>query len=236
MSTDGDMGDRGEGQSVLVGEFALGLLDTEEHARVARRIAADPALKAELGMWRLHLSALDRQYSEQLAPRAILARVEARLFPQPRPPSLWNSLALWRSLAAGGVAVAVAAIGFSLLQPVELDPDDFAIQLVAALQAQEGSGVSFVALYDPATGMLRLTSLSGEAMPDRDFELWAIHGAEPPVSMGVVPMQARAEIELPDDMPFTEDTVLAVSVEPRGGSPTGGPTGPVVAMGKATAL
>src|SRR5688572_4874821 len=168
MSTDGDMGDRGEGQSVLVGEFALGLLDSEEHARVAQRIAADPALKAELGRWRLRLSALDREYAEQLAPRAILARVEARLFPQPRPPSLWNSLALWRSLAAGGVAVAVAAIGFSLLQPAQLSPRDFATQLVAALEAQEGSGVSFVALYDPATGMLRLTSLSGEAMADRD--------------------------------------------------------------------
>jgi anti-sigma-K factor RskA len=54
--------------------------------------------------------------------------------------------------------------------------------------------------------------------------------------MGVVPMDARAEIEMPDDMPFTEGTVLAVSIEPRGGSPTGGPTGPVVAMGKATAI
>jgi anti-sigma-K factor RskA len=237
MSTDGDIGDRSEGPSVLVAEFALGLLDAEEHARVASRIATDPALKAELRMWRLRLSALDREYGEQLAPRAILARVEARLFPQPRPPSLWNSLAFWRSLAAGGVAVAVAAIGFSLLQPAQLDPRAVATQLVAALQAQEGSGVSFVALYDAATGMVRLTALSGQALPDRDFELWAIQGTGAPVSMGVVPIDARAEIKMPEDMPeFDEGTVLAISLEPLGGSPTGGPTGPIVAMGKATTI
>jgi anti-sigma-K factor RskA len=236
MSMDDDIGERQDEDGPLVGEFALSLLDADEHARMAARIAADPALKAELRLWRLRLAALDGHYAELQAPRAALLRAEARLFPQPRSPSVWNSLSFWRSLAAGGIAVAVAAIGFSLIQPAPLDPEEFASQLVAAIEAQEGSGVSFVALYDPATGMLRLTSLSGEPMPDRDFELWAIHGTEPPVSMGVVPMDARAEIEMPDDMPFTEGTVLAISVEPRGGSPTGGPTGPVVAMGTATAI
>jgi anti-sigma-K factor RskA len=237
MSTDGNIGDTGDRDGdFLVGEFALGVLSAEEHARVAARIAADPALKAELAMWRQRLAGLDREYAEERAPLAPLLRAEARLFPQPRPTSAWNSLVVWRSLAAGGVAVAVAAIGFNLMQPATLDPRELATQLVAAIEAQEGSGVSFVALYDSATGMLRLTSLSGEPMPNRDFELWAIHGSEPPVSMGVVPMDARAEIEMPDDVPFTEGTVLAVSIEPRGGSPTDGPTGPVVAMGKATAI
>ena len=235
MSTDGNIGEiRDEG--VLVGEFALGVLGPEEHAQMAARIAADPALKAEFVMWRQRLAGLDRDYAEERAPRAVLLRTEARLFPEPRPPGLWNSLGFWRSVATGGVAVAVAAIGFNLMQPPPLDPDEFATQLVAALQAQEGSGVSFVALYDSSTGMLRLTALSGEATPDKDFELWAIHGSESPVSMGVVPINARAEIEMPQDMPFTEGTVLAVTLEQQGGSPTGGPTGPVVAMGKATTI
>jgi anti-sigma-K factor RskA len=236
MSMNDDMDERQDEDGALVGEFALGLLDADEHARMAARVAADPALKAELRMWQLRLAALDRHYAEQQAPRAALLRAEARLFPLPRPQGLWSSLLFWRSLAAGGLAVAIAVVGFNLMQPAPLDPREFATQLVAALQSQEGSGVSFVALYDPATGMLRLTSLSGEPMPERDFELWAIHGTEPPVSMGVVPVDARAEIEMPQDMPFTEGTVLAVSIEPRGGSPTGGPTGPVVAMGKATAI
>jgi anti-sigma-K factor RskA len=235
MSTDGNIGDtRDEG--ILVGEFALGVLSPAEHAQMAARIAADPALKAELVMWRHRLSGLDREYAEERAPRAVLLRTEARLFPQPRPPRLWDSLAFWRSLATGGVLVAVAAIGLNLMQPPPLDPNELATQLVAALEAQEGSGVSFVALYDSGTGMLRLTALSGADTPDKDFELWAIRGTDAPVSMGVVPINARAEIEMPRDMPFAEGTVLAVTLEPPGGSPTGGPTGPVVALGKATAI
>jgi anti-sigma-K factor RskA len=235
MSTDGDIGDiRDEG--ILVGEFALGVLSPAEHAQMAARIAADSTLKAELVMWRQRLAGLNRDYAEERAPRAVLLRAEARLFPEPRSPGLWNSLGFWRSLATGGVAVAVAAIGFNLMQPPPLDPDEFATQLVAALQAQEGSGVSFVALYDSSSGMLRLTALSGEATPDKDFELWAIQGSEAPVSMGVVPIDARAEIVMPQDVPFDAGTVLAVTLEPPGGSPTGGPTGPVVAMGKATAI
>jgi anti-sigma-K factor RskA len=235
MSTDGNIGDIGD-EGILVGEFALGVLNADDHVRMAARIAADPALKSELRMWRQRLAGLDRDYAEERAPRAVLLRAEARLFPAPRPPGLWNSLGFWRSLATGGVAFAVAAIGFNLMQPAPLDPDELATQLVAALEAQEGSGVSFVALYDSSSGMLRLTALSGEDMPDKDFELWAIQGTEAPVSMGLVPIDARAEIAMPTDMPFTEGTVLAISLEPPGGSPTGGPTGPVVAMGKATAI
>jgi anti-sigma-K factor RskA len=236
MSSEENIGENGEAQAALVGEFALGVLSPAEHARVAQRIAADPALKAELLMWRQRLSALDRNFAEERAPRAPLLRAEARLFPEPPPPTWWNSLAVWRSLAAGGVAVAVAAVGFNLIQPPPLDPREFATQLVAAIEAQEGSGVSFVALYDARSGLLRLTSLSGQDTPDKDFELWAIQGAEAPVSMGVLPVDQRAEIELPEDVPFAEGTVLAVTLEQEGGSPTGVAQGPIVALGKATAI
>jgi anti-sigma-K factor RskA len=236
MSSEDEIGDNGEAQAALVGEFALGVLSPAEHARVAARIAADPALRAELSMWRQRFAGLDRNFAEERAPLAPLLRAEARLFPEPPPPTLWNSLALWRSLAAGGVAVAVAAIGFNLMQPPSLDPREFATQLVAAIEAQEGSGVSFVALYDAQSGLLRLTSLSGEDAPDKDFELWAIQGTEAPVSMGVVPVHQRAEIALPEQVPFTEGTVLAVTLEQEGGSPTGVAQGPIVALGKATAI
>ncbi len=35
---------------------------------------------------------------------------------------------------------------------------------------------------------------------------------------------------------FGPGTTLAISLEPKGGSPTGAPTGPVVAAGKATMI
>lgn len=224
---------------VLVGEYALGLLDAAEHARMARRIAAEPALGAEFRLWQSRLSSLDREFAETPAPAAVFGRIESRLFGAPAGPQagLWNSLVFWRALAAGALAVAALAIGFSLLQPARLDPQEFATQLVAALQSQEGSGVEFVALYDTVTGNVRLTALSGSAVPDKDYELWMIEASGTPVSMGVIPME-RTEMTLPEDMQahFTPGTVLAVTLEPKGGSPTGVATGPIVAMGKATMI
>ena len=48
MSTEGHDRDGLDGDKVLVGEYVLGLLDAAEHDRVARRIASEPALTAEL--------------------------------------------------------------------------------------------------------------------------------------------------------------------------------------------
>jgi anti-sigma-K factor RskA len=116
-----------------------------------------------------------------------------------------------------------------------LSPEEFGQQLVAAIQANEGSGVEFVALYDTATGTVRLTSLSGEVAPDRDLELWYIKGEEPAVSMGVIPVNQRTEIDLSAEAKskFAEGTVLAITLEQKGGSPTGKAQGPIVAVGKA---
>lgn len=239
MSTQGHDGDGLDGDRILVGEYVLGLLDAADHDRMARRIAAEPALAAEVRLWQSRLSSLDGEFAETPAPGRVLDKVEARLFGAPARPlaGLWNNLLLWRGIAAGALALAAAVVGFSLMQPARLDPRAFATQLVAALQAQQGSGVEFVALYDTATGNIRLTALSGAAVPDKDYELWMIEASGAPVSMGVIPME-RTEMTLAKDMQahFTPGTVLAVTLEPKGGSPTGGPTGLMVAMGKATPI
>ena len=225
-----------EDDRILVAEFALGMLEGGERDRMARRIDAEAALQAELRLWQLQLSGLDAEFVEAEPPRDAFRRIESRLYGEPKPARWWDSLALWRGLAAGGVAVAVAAMGVSLLQP-RIDPQDIANQLVAALQ-QDGSNVSFVALYNPSTGSIRLTSLSGAAVPDKDFELWAIEGTSAPVSMGVIGVDQRVERRVPDAVlpGFAAGTVLAVTLEPKGGSPTGDPTGPIVAKGAATLI
>ena len=237
MSTDDDRRDGPDEDKLLVGEFALGLLAADEHQRVARRIAADPALKAELHLWQSRLAGLDAEYAEVPAPAGVLGRIEKRLFAPVTGGGFWNSLALWRSVAAVSLGVAVVAVGFNLLQP-RVDPAQFATELVAALQAQEGSGVEFVALYDPASGSVRLTALSGEVAPDRDLELWYIKGDEPAVSMGVIPVGQRTQIELDPDTrtKFGEGIVLALTLEQKGGSPTGVAQGPIVAVGAATPI
>ena len=68
-----------------------------------------------------------------------------------------------------------------------------------------------------------------EAAPaDKSYELWSIAPNEAPKSLGVVE-QASLSRDLPVDP--AGDLTLAISLEPKGGSPTGAPTGPVVFTG-----
>jgi anti-sigma-K factor RskA len=235
MSGPDDREDDGDGDDIRVAEYLLGLTDPAERAAMARRLAEEPALAAQLQLWQQRFSPLDADFAEVPPPAAAFGRLEKRLFGAPARQGWWNSVALWRGLTAAAAAIAVVAIGVNLMRPAPLSPDEFATQLVAALTDQ-GSGVSFVALYDQRSGTVRLTGLSGAQVPDRDYELWAIEGQNAPVSMGVVPVDASTDVKLSPEMlqQFGAGTVLAVTIEPKGGSPTGGPTGPIVAKGAAT--
>jgi anti-sigma-K factor RskA len=238
-----EAGHSGEGEGgnrTLVAEFALGLLEGAEHERVARLIAADPALREELRLWRTHFQSFDSEFADQPVPATAWDKLETRLFGSAAKPasSLWDSLILWRGLFAGALAVAVVAIGINVSRPLAPSPEEFAVQLVAALQSQEGSDVEFVAFYDSANSTVKLIGLSGAAVPDKDYELWYIKGDEPAVSMGVVPVDAKLEIPLDPETraKFDEGTVLAVTLEQKGGSPTGVAQGPIVSVGSATRI
>lgn len=230
MSEERDMGD-GDRRKALVAEYVLGLLGPEDHARVGRQIEADTALQRERDFWSARFAALDGEFAEVVPPAHILQRVETRLFGVEAKSSIWNSLALWRGITAGALAVAVAAIGINLMQPTQ-SVTALTTQLVAALEA-EGSDVRFLALYDGA-GTVRLTALSGDVNAGQDLELWAIQGGNDPISMGVIPVNARSVVELSEQVRagWGEGSVLAITLEPQGGAPEGKPTGPVVAAGE----
>jgi anti-sigma-K factor RskA len=56
--------------------------------------------------------------------------------------------------------------------------------------------------------------------------------------MGVVPIDAKTEIPLDPETraKFEEGTILAVTLEAKGGSPTGVAQGPIVSVGSATRI
>lgn len=239
MSPSDDHSEDGAARNALVAEYVLGLLSTGEHERIGRLIEDDQSLRAERDFWVSRFAALNEEYEETPVPGHIYAAIEARAFGdvvKARPLlGFWENLMVWRTIAAGALAVAVAAVGFNLMQPAN-DVSSLTTQLVAALE-EEGSAVKFVALYD-GSGNVRLTALSGDAVPDKDFELWAIQGGNDPISMGVIPVNARSAVAIsPEVMAgWGEGSVLAITLEQAGGSPDGNPHGPVVAKGAVTQI
>jgi anti-sigma-K factor RskA len=103
--------------------------------------------------------------------------------------------------------------------------------MVAAI-AGEGPG-RMVAMWNGTERSLMVAATA--PMPDdpgHAHELWLIPADGKPRSMGVMPKGTmRATVPMPMAAQFAEGATLAISVEPMDGSPTGLPTGPVVASG-----
>jgi len=230
-----------DSDDLLAAEYVLGALPAEQRAGVARRIETDAVFARLVDEWEVHLSPLASAYAEAAPPARVRQEVDRRLFGTPaaseplgaswRP---WSSLAVWRTLAVAGFAAFAAAIVVPALLPPPVQQD---VHYVASLAA-DGSPVRYVAMYDAATGELALSHLAGEREQGRDFELWMIEGGGAPVSMGVIPPgeAMRMPVAAAGGKRPGAGMTLAVSLEPVGGSPTGQPTGPVVAAGELRAI
>ena len=74
--------------------------------------------------------------------------------------------------------------------------------------------------------------------PGQSLELWAIPPDGKPISLGVIPAGGKGKVELSETQKalIGKPIALAVSLEPKGGSPTGQPTGPVLYQGSLAVL
>lgn len=221
-----------DGDDFVAAEYVLGVLPADERRAAALRIDAESGFARLVDAWEVHLAPLAAGYASVEPPAAVKAAIDRRLFSttdEAAAPAagLWSSLALWRGLAAA----ALVALLLVLVLPLFNAPTPQA-RLLASLAA-DGSDVRYVAVYDGARGDVALSHVSGERAAGRDFELWVIEGQQAPVSMGVIPIGATIHLALPAAVQgkLTAGAVLAISVEPTGGSPTGQPTGAVVAAG-----
>lgn len=91
-----------------------------------------------------------------------------------------------------------------------------------------------VASIDSRSGTLTLAPVADMALPaGRVAELWLIPAGGAPQSLGVIDPVQAGTLTIPAALRagVGADTLLAISVEPPGGSPTGQPIGPVVAKG-----
>jgi len=211
-----------EGPEMLAAEYVLGVLDAAEAAEAERRIAADPAFAAEVAAWERRLMPLASLAAPLSPPDAVWARIEASIgAPAERAPANDNRRWFWPAATLASLAVAASLAAFILLRPVP--PPVVAVLLPAA-----GGAPVLVAVAEPS-GRVKVRATSGiPVASDRDLELWALRaGATRPEPLGVIPPAGR---ETQTGLPA--GTMLLVSLEPKGGSPTGQPTGPVLYAGK----
>ena len=207
---------------ILAGEYVAGVLDAEAAREVEAAVAGNAELRDMVAAWEQRLYPLSRLAGEAEPPSDLWGRIATRLDASAKPAR--NALALWRWATAAAVAVAAVLAIYIAFAPPKARPS-----LVAVLHAPQSEQPVWVATASGDT--LRLRAVAPETPPaDHAFELWAIAPNSKPQSLGVVPPQGRLELAAGPSL-IRGGTTLALSVEPKTGSPTGQPTGPVVFSG-----
>ncbi|AMN40172.1 anti-sigma factor [Rhodoplanes sp. Z2-YC6860] len=217
-------------------EYVLGVLSLQQRRAFEARLIREPALRSEVEFWERKLAPLADEVRPVEPPaqawRNIEAVVDQRTTRKPR--ALWDSLPFWRWAAVGSAAVAAASIALVVIRtPVQPSSQ----RLVARLDVSGGQ-LGFVAAVDPGGTGLTIVPASTANVTQRVLELWLVAPNDKPRSLGLIDAGRAIHIRLSPDTirSIGADATLAVSVEPPGGSPTGQPTGPVIANGKLTNL
>ncbi len=216
-----------DGQS-LAAEYVLGVLSAPQRREAEQRLARDAVFAAEVAFWEQRLGGLAGEVRPVTPPARVWSGIEAALMPRQARPNLWNSLTLWRWSALASAALAVASLAVVYVATVSSKRTS----LVARLDANGQAG--FVAAIDPGRNRITIVPASLTSVDQRVLELWLIAPGDRPRSLGLIEPGKPVQINVPADLAgrMKADAALAVSVEPPGGSPTGLPTGPVVASGK----
>ncbi|WP_298189424.1 anti-sigma factor [Novosphingobium sp.] len=218
---------------VLAGEIALGLLDGPEREAAVRRLGSDAALAERVDWWRERFEPLSA--SDSIEPsEGLWQRIESMLPGNDNTALIearrWRAAALAATLVAGLLGTAL------VLRPAPVPPEAptaaAPAPVLLASIAGEGGVVATIA-YNQTAGDLTIAPGKLNA-GKRDAELWIIPADGTPRSLGTIDpvlaatRPARANLR----RLIAQGATFAISLEPRGGSPTGLPTGPILGTGK----
>lgn len=223
----------------LAGEYVLGLLAPQDRQAFERELARNRALARSVGRWQDRLLETAPMPDPVEPAPQLWSRIARDLpeAPPPRPavPGPWHRLAFWRLASFASLAAAVA-LAWSLFLAT---PREAAFQpaYVAVLQEPAGKRPGWL-VEVAADRTVRLTPLARAAVgPGQAVELWTRPaGAAAPTSLGLVAADRRTVIPAARLPAVAAEQFFAVSLEPETGSPTGQPTGPVLAAGEAVRL
>jgi anti-sigma-K factor RskA len=238
-------------EAMLAAEYVLGVLDAPARRAFAARMARDASLAREVAQWQRRLSPMAEEFEEVAPPLGLWPRIRAHVGLSAAPGAapgvpLWERLAFWRGIgAAGFAATAASLLALALLprslpvQEEEHSPLPHPLRLVATASTSDGQPMLVAAVDDDACTMVVMPVRASRMVPaGKVAQLWLVSADGRPHSLGVddrAPMQA---ITVPRTLrnEMLAQGLLAVSIEQPGGSPTGAPTGDVVARGPLTRL
>ncbi|MEL5849379.1 MAG: anti-sigma factor [Candidatus Igneacidithiobacillus chanchocoensis] len=210
----------------LAAAYVLGSLRGRARLRFARLLQQDVVLAQMVARWEDKLLPALLPARSQPAPARVWHSIRAELpvspkavtvMPAPRP--WWRRMLVWQGLSAA------FAVAFVVLW---LWPSSPQMPMMAVVNNSQGEATW---VFRASAHHMRLVTLRQTPIPaGKSLQLWAIVPGQEPVSMGLLPTQTGKTpvLAVPDHLNLRKAQLLAVTLEPAGGSPTGQPTGPIL--------
>lgn len=218
----------------LAAEYVLGSLKGRARKRFERWMMQSARVRQEVWFWEEKLGQLVHAVPAVTPNASVWANIERRLGHAPMQPSqtrhrtgwFWPSWSLLASAAAFVLAVMLA-----FPPQHEVEPG---FQLTGAVVQSDLADPLWL-VNESESHRLRLRSVAAvEASQGKDYELWVLPVEGDPLSLGVMAVGSVYEVALSEEARrlLGNSRTLAISLEPRGGSTTGAPTGPVLHVTK----
>ncbi len=211
-------------RNALAAEYVLGTLRGLARQRFQKLILSNQTIAETVSLWEQYINGMGEKIPPVEPDDKVWQVIQSRIdykseqsnvveMPVKKPSkSPWKVIAMAASLL---IAVAVTTFTVKQLEPT--------VSQVAVV-VDEDSKPLWVIEYSDKDLIIRPTD-KVELLAQNDYQLWIVPATgEPPVSLGILPQREQVIAKAPDslsDLPFT---ILAVSLEPLGGSPTGQPT------------
>jgi anti-sigma-K factor RskA len=220
-------------------EYVLGVLDADTRAEVAHEVLVSDEAATAVALWQRRLMPLTDTIGDVTPAPYVWARIHdalelespARVTPRK---GLWDNLQLWHWLGIGASAVAVALLVVVLLPRPTPTPTVVNAGYMASTIQQDNGTTGWTATMDLQHARMVVVPATPVAFDQgRAPELWLIPAGGKPISVGMIARDKPTTLALDPALlaQLGPTAALAVSVEPIGGSPTGQPTGAVIAKG-----
>jgi len=231
-------------RDALAAEYALGTLQGPARRRFERSLKDEPELRRLVLQWQERLAPLDAMIEPVPPPMRVWQTIRERIRPTLRRGAgsaggFLSSLGFWRvATFASSTLALVLGLALMVVTPSSA-PREMMVVVMSDDSAKPRMTVSWP-MHMPHEPRLRVRVIHHEEMAsDTSWELWMLPGDDQkPVSLGLISTKQTQELVVPEKLAkvINGATGLAMSVEPKGGSPTGLPTGPVLYKGPCTEL
>ncbi|GAB5479954.1 MAG: anti-sigma factor [Marinobacter nauticus] len=218
---------------MLAAEFVLGTLPVEDRQRVQRLRTTHPELDAQILQWESRLSALNDEIEPVDPAPGLFARIERSIDQLEQASSQHNEVVrLRQQVSRWRLSTAATSIAAMLLIAVMmLEPTPTKSPYVAVFQHNDEQP-AFLLTVDLARKQLNIQPVTARPAGNQSYQLWIKDDELGPTPRSVGVLNEHFEVDPAAltnyDAELLRRATFGISLEPRGGSPTGQPTGPAL--------